>query len=469
MNTPLLATDQPSLSSPEVIDPDSNSHLTQMLRGASSPPFLSHPALSSFRPFSRRTPSSSASMPMEKISFITIFVTSLVIIYAVLLWASFLSTEWIKEHLYVNVSFLPPVDILVCSMDLGSLISVFQSTSNSLVVLTFAITTVAIPCLNVVIQPLMIIGRHHAFLSGTSYTAKSFVNNLTRFGFLIVYSFIIFDISTSAVVVSWENTKIDVATEIGNGFLTFTISLTIVLVTIMTLQLCPVYDTWNLTDQVIDQSNVNQYMRILEEEEIETTGENSQDEVAVPSPERPSLPAYYNLAMFEAALISLLSFVAALAMPLADITYGGISAGLLNKTTYSISLAEIAMGKTTGSTTLLGQGLFIAQIFLSPAFALLMAVYCWFGSHKRWLRAIHPFVNGTTFVVAILMVVPALQSITESILNCDISGLSLCQQIKAATGEPCISIHGSIGAGTWCLLSHALSLEIFILLVNYKL
>jgi hypothetical protein len=467
MNTPLLASHErhavPSLSGVGD-DPDANSQLTQMLRAASSPP--SNATL--IRNTNGRARGTRRQLrPLAAVSFLTVLIGSLTIIQAGLLWASFLSTSWLQVHVVVtNIIFAPPLDTIVRNLDLGSMVSMLVSIGQTMAVGFLAITTIIIPCCAMIAQPMTVLERHAAVVSGGTFDAKSTMLNFVRFGFLIVYIVLILDLSTSSIELNLVDSKIAVQNRIGSGLVFYMIGMTMAVVsakllTVATVSEVPTVGSMNVMEEG--------YMRVLEEE-LEERGEettNAQEFDALDARHNDAwCGCSYRLIMFESAVLSIILAIAAFALPLFQVSYQGVASDFLSQTTLEVHITDLVQPPQGPAHAIL-QGTVMSQLFIFPSMALFLAAgVCFLGFKKKWLSGVRPAVNGITICAAILVVIPALQSLGKEMLDEQVSGF--CSEFENLTGESCLTIVGTVGAGTWCLVGHAIALEIFIALTLWR-
>lgn len=464
MNTPLLATHErdavPSLSGVGD-DPDANSQLTQMLRGASSPPSnatLIRNANSAARGSRRQQ------RPLAAVSFLTVLIGSLTIIQAGLLWASFLSTSWLQIHVVVtHLVFGPNLDTVVRNLDLGSMVSMLVSIGQTMAVGLLAVTTIVIPCYAMIAQPMTVLERHAAILSGGTFQTKSTIMNFVRFGFLIVYVVLIIDLSTSFIELTLVDSKIAVQNRMGSGLVFYMVGMTMMVISAKLLSVATV------SEIPIVGSMEEGYMRVLEEE-LEESGEettNMQELHVIDALNSGDLcGCSYRLIMFESAVISIILAIAAFALPLFHIRYQGVASDFLSQTTLEVHIADLVQ-IPQGSAHAILQGTIMSQLFVFPSIALFLAAGVGlFGFKKQWLSGVRPAVNGITVCAAIVFVVPALQSFGMEMLGGQVSGF--CSEVENLTGESCLTMVGTIGAGTWCLVGHAIALETLIALTLWR-
>lgn len=467
MNTPLLATHErdavPSLSGVGD-DPDANSQLTQMLRGASSPPSnatLIRNANNAPRGSRRQQ------RPLSAVSFLTVLIGSLTIVQAGQLWASFLSTSWLQIHVVVkHVIFTPPLDTEVRNLDLGSIVSMLVSMGQTMAVGLLAVTTIIIPCCAMIVQPMTVLERHDMVLSGGTFHSKSIIMNLVRFGFLIVYIVLILDLSTSFIELNLVDSKIAVQNRMGSGLVFYMIGMTMSVVsakllTVATVSEVPTVGSMNVMEEG--------YMRVLEEE-LEESGEETTNMQEQDVMEAHNSGAWcgcsYRLIMFESAVLSIILAIAAFALPLFKVRYEGVASDFLSQTTLEVHISDLVQ-LPQGSAHAILQGTVMSQLFVFPSIALfLVAGVCLFGFKKQWLSGVRPAVNGITICAAILFVVPALQSFGMDILGGQVSGF--CSEFENLTGESCLTMVGTVGAGTWCLVGHAVALETLIAVTLWR-
>ena len=465
MNSPLLAAhepnDVPSLSGGGD-DPDANSQLTLMLREASSPP--SNATL--IRSTARMTTTRHRSL--TTVSFITILVGSLTLIQVALLWGSFLSPSWLQVHVVVtHIFFTPPLDTLVQTLDLGSMVTMFVSAGQTIAVGLLAITTVILPCCSMIAQPLTVMERHSAVILGLGFQAKSILNKFFRFGFLVVFLVLVLDICISFIELTLVDTQIAVQNRMGSGLLFYTIGMTMAVVVAKILTLSSVKEPTTATTPAEE----SYYMRVLEEEEeehanIEETAEEPHHDELADLHSSGGACCSYRLIMFESAVLSVILGIAAWALPLFRVRYQGAAADFLPQTTLEVGLTDL-LNVAQGPGHAIFQGTVLTQLFVFPSLAFLLATgVCCFGLKKQWLSGIHPAVNGITVCVAIIIIIPALQSLGGEMLDDQTSGL--CSKFQDMTGESCLAMVGSIEAGTWCLMGHAVALETFILLTLWR-
>lgn len=465
MNTPLLAADEshgvPSLSG-GADDPDANSQLTRMLREASSPP-LNVPL---FRNTNRGPVATTdrRRRPLAPVSFLTVLLGSLTIFLIGLLWGSFLSPSWLEVHLLVtHVFFTPPLDTVLQILDLGSMVSTFVSTGQTSAVVLLAVTTVMIPCCTMIALPMTVLDRHTAVVLGTTYEAKSAISPFIRFGFLIVYIVLILDFVLSAIELTLVETKAEVQTRMGGGLVCYTIGMTMAIVCAKLLAIATV--SRPSTAGPVEPMEGG-YMRVLEEEDDELGGEASLRETernSVLSPTPESVCGCSNkLLLFESAVLSIIFWIAAFALPLFKVTYQGAVSSVLSQTTLEVRLANLVQTPQGAAHSIL-QATVLTQLFAFPLMALAFGIgICFFGFKKRWLAGVHPAVNSFSMCAAVLIIIPILQSLGVEILNEHTSGI--CSEFHELTGESCLIMVGSVEAGTWCLVGHAVALETFILL-----
>ena len=463
MNTPLLAADEshevPSLSG-GVDDPDANSHLTLMLREASSPPLHVPQTRNTNR---GHASASNRQRQLAPVSFFTVLLGSLATIQVGLLWGSFLSPSWLQVHLLAAHAFLtPPMDTLLQNLDLGSMISAFISSGQASAVALLAVTTVIIPCCAMIALPMSVLERHAAVVLGTAYEPKSMFNLFIRFGFLVVYIVLILDFALSFIELTLLETKADVQTRMGAGLVSYTIGMTMAVVSAKLMAVAAV--SCPSTEGSIDTIE-HGYMRVLEEEEEEEEMVRG-NSVVVPGTES-ACWCPYRLLLFESAVISIILWIAAFACPLFKVTYQGAASNLMSQTTLNVNLADL-MQTPQGAAHAMLQATVVTQLFVFPILALVVAIgISFFGLKRRWLSGIHPAVNSISICAAILIMVPSLQTLGVEMLNEQTSGI--CGEFHDLTGESCLVMIGTVEAGTWCLVGHAVALETFILLTLGRL
>lgn len=475
MNTPLLVSDEvpPSLSGGGT-DPDANSQLTLMLREASSPPsnatLLRNDLAQSLRRTTRRQRAELAT-----VSFVTMLAGSMIMIQIGLLWGSFLSTSWLQVHVVATqISWLtPPVNTMLKNLDLGEMVNIFVQTKQTAAVAVLAMTTILVPCLTMITQPLTILERHSAVLLNQDYEAKSMVNFWIRFGFLAVFCVIILDICISHVQINWIDSQVMVQNRIGPGLLSYSVGLSIAMAVAMVLRLAYVKVIAEPTPTVVEAVEEG-YMRVLEEEEDNEDASPNEDtnvgEVAEQRQPQPTSSCYcsYRLMIFECAVLSLIFGVASFLLPLFFVSYEGFAAAFLSDTKVKIGLIDLVQVEQGNSTwtAFFFQIVVVLQVICFPVLAIIIATITAFGTHKRWLGAIHPGINGLTLCAAILIIIPSLEPVGNYVLNEQTSGL--CNSSDVATDDSCLTMVGSIGIGTWCFLAHAIFLELFVLLISWQ-
>jgi hypothetical protein len=402
------------------------------------------------------------------VSLVTVILGALAFIQIALLWGSFLSTTWIEEHVVTSISWLnPPIDTLVRSMDLGSIVGVFASVDHNVAVAVLALTTVIVPCLTMVMQPMNIMERHNAVLLDLTFEGKSWVDCFTRFGFLLVFCLLLLDIALSHIQLDLTETQIIVYNCMDPGFTSFVLGLTLAMIVATMLRICRVTPLPILVEEQ-DHVEDHQYMRVLEEE----AGEEGRAEMERSFVQRHCKFWSKDLFVFECVLLSIFCFVAAFVLPLAQVTYSGVAADFLAENKLRIHLGqlshELAKGTSPNWVVALCRILVVLQVIVCPVLATIVAITSWFGNgtSRIWLQCIYPAVNGLTLSVAAFLIFPALESLGRFLLNEDTSGL--CQKFEVITGESCLIMKGVAESGTWCLLAHAIALEAFILLTLRK-
>lgn len=460
MNTPLLAADEsheaPSLSG-GVDDPDANSQLTLMLREASSPPLHVPQIRNTNRGHSSPT---DRRRQLAPVSFLTVLLGSLATIQIGLLWGSLLSPSWLQVHLLVTHIFVtPPLVTLLQNLDLGSMVSAFVSSGQTSAVALLAVTTIIIPCCAMIALPMTVLERHAAIVLGKAHEPKSMINIFIRFGFLVVYIVLILDFALSFIELTLVETKAEVQTRMGSGLVCYTIGMTMAVVSAKLMAIAAV--SCPSTAGPIDAMEQG-YMRVLEEEEEEEEQEVVRaNTIVAPEPES-ACWCPYRLLLFESAVISIILWIAAFACPLFKVTYQGAASNFMSQTTLNVHLADLVQTPKGASHAML-QATVVTQLFVFPTLALVVAIgISFFGLKKRWLSGIHPAVNSISICAAILIMIPTLQTLGVEMLNEQMSGI--CSEFHDLTGESCLTMVGTVEAGTWCLVGHAVALETFILL-----
>jgi hypothetical protein len=479
MNTPLLVSDEPnvvpSLSGGGSIDPDANSQLTLMLRESSSPPsnatlLLNNDIAISVRASLRR-------VPLTTVSFVTILSGSLIIIQIGLLWGSFLSSSWLQIHLVATqISWLTPtLDTMLKNLDLGEMMNVFCQTQDKASVAILAMTTILVPCLAMIAQPLTILERHSAVLLNQTYEAKSMVNYWIRFGFLVTFCVIVFDLCSSYVQINWEDSQVMVQNRVGPGLLAYTIGLTIAVSVAMMLRLSHVKEEALVVSVGPAVEEFEQgYMRVLEEEAEATSTspeeeDPTEDEIMLHLESTPARCCSYRLLIFEAAVLSISFGIVSFFLPLFHVSYEGVAAAFLPQTQLDVTLLDLVQVErdSPGWIAFFLQAIIVLQVICFPFLTVVVASITAFGtSSKRWLAAVHPGANGSTLCAAILIIVPALESLGNYVLKEQTSGL--CNGAADDTDDSCLTMIGSIGIGTWCFLAHVVCLEVFVLLISWR-
>lgn len=466
MNTPLLASDEPNTvpslgTANGTTDPDAESQLTRMLREAPAEdaPLVLRTSSALRVPLVLR-PSMNNSRPLSAISFVTIVAGALTLIQTGLLWGSFLSTSWVQTHLIVQPWLsATPLDTVLQVLDLGTIVNAFVSTDHIFEIAMFAIATILIPCHAMIWQPMTILERHSAVVSGQAYKPGS--NHVIRFSFLVIFAILLVDTSVAGVQLSLVDTKISVQNEFGPGMWAYTIGCCIAVLVAIVLRLSSVKERSLIIIPTSQDDMEDGYMRVLEEESsvalLETEERASPHLEPHTTEETPTccFCCSSRLVLFESALLSIAFGIAACVLPLYSVSYEGVAADWMPKTNMTIGVKDFLMANDVLPMIAL------AQVIVLPVLTFLAAMAsCLFGGLviQQWLAALHTGANGGTLCAAILIMIPSLQSLGDFLLDQQ----AFCASVQVVTGDSCISLSGSIGPGTWCLLVHAICLEVFV-------
>jgi hypothetical protein len=158
------------------------------------------------------------------------------------------------------------------------------------------------------------------------------------------------------------------------------------------------------------------------------------------------------------------------ALPLMRVHYSGLAAEFMPETSQGLFLYKFpwllwhrdAEYANKGLLVICGT-IMILQACIIPLVALTYGL-ARRGQYRTWLCSLYPMMNGLTLALTIILFTPALDSISKVLLDSS----SLCEKFDNAVGEPCLSISGTVLAGTWCFLAHSMLLDVFVALTLWS-
>jgi len=299
-------------------------------------------------------------------------------------------------------------------------------------------------------QPMAVLERHSAVLSGQAHTPAP--NHWIRFAFLVVFTILLVDTCVSAVQLQLVETKLEVQNEFGTGMWAYVIGCS-------TAMFLAAYMRISSVNQVVTTVEMEDgYMRVLEEEILGDEEAVEDGEVAVDNAaerEHRTRWCTSRLCMFESAVLSIVFGIAALCLPLFSVSYQGAAAAWMSETDLTVSLPDLLFRNNLKLPPIV-----LIQVLLLPALALFLAIATCFGLHRQWLSAVHAGVNSLSVCCALFIIIPVLDSLGDFILHQQ----AFCASVQVFTGESCLTMVGTLESGTWCLLLHALCLEVFVVL-----
>lgn len=471
--TPLLAADGPPslFDGVHTLEDDQDSPLAQLMRkkeplgcqidderwesdvaalGNVSTRLLSEPSLPS--PHRRHRDSEgnqqiSVSPPL--VSYITLLGGTLILLEWSFLWAAFLSESWFDLHLAVGFDwqkrFLPDTDgttdTVLQKISLTELIQLVNSLeSKSILIVVLVTTSILIPCGAMLIHPFAIADAHKMVFENVPIIIRErWFDVMVRSGFFVVFLFLIWDMTISAIKLHFTKTTMTLHNEIQSGFLSYILGLVMAIcVTILMRWIDPFKDR----------------------DERSTTNSHGDTN-------------YRNLMhqafIFESSLLSAILFVVAFVIPLFQINYYGVGVEFMEEREIIVHFNDLGRALLTSEELTINFRtscgvMLVAQVLILPVilWSCTVAYCCGYKSMKRILRVLHPTVNTSTLALTILLVLPRLSNLFRIFMDEQTSGI--CSQFTLILGEDCLSVSGKALWGSMALLGHAISLDMFVLL-----
>jgi hypothetical protein len=455
-STPLLAGDgPPSLSAGNhSLDDDGESPLAQLMRkkepqeslfddvrlaselasSNSTNQVLSEPLLSSPH---RAVSEIQEKLNHESVSYFSLIGGSLILLEWGCLWASFLSCSWASLHLAVTVDwqerFLPGLDDLtdtvLQSFSLTEIIQLANSLESKTILFVVGVTSLLVPCCSMILQPLAIIEAHQVFFGNIPLILhERWFDLLLRAGFFVFYLLLILDITVTGVQLHFTETVIRLYNEIQLGLTSYVLGL-------MAASGVAIVLRWGqpATSHVSNRSSwIHQSF------------------------------------VFESALLAVILMAMTLVTPLFRIEYHGIGVEFMKEREIVVHFKDlVSILSSQKSQSLMRQlcgGFLLTQVLILPIllWAFTVAYWCGIKSMKSILRVLHVIVNPLIFALSLLVVLPQLEGISRILFDEQTS--VLCSRFTDLLEDDCLRVSGKAHWGSWALLGHAISLEVFVLL-----
>jgi hypothetical protein len=454
MDSPLLASDDdagtPLLSSGPVIE-EEESQLALLMRRPSQVPLDDAP--------SQELP------PQQRLelSLITILAGSLTLLQCGLLWGSFLSNSWTETHLRASVDWLDRfpthTDTILQTLDLGSLLSILRASHEYALLVMVIVTAVVIPCLGIIANP-MAIANHY-----TTFQESRWFDVVWRFSFFIIWILVLLDLCTSFVVLEWTDTLLEVYNCMKSGMLSYLLGMTAAVLVVVSLR----YDgqrqkqesSRQLIQARIPPAAAFRYPWPSSEESDENAQVTSRDRRY----RKMNICFIQQLGMTAAVLL-----IPSFSLPLMHVHYSGLAAEFMSETSQELFLFTLpwllwhrdAKYANKGVLVICGT-ILILQACVIPLIALSFGL-ARRGQCQTWLCSLYPMMNGLTLALTIILFTPALDSIFKLLFDSS----SLCEKFDNAVGEPCLSVSGTVLAGTWSFLAHSILLDVFVALTLWS-
>lgn len=520
METPLLATEgdisAPSLSSgPELIV---ESEFARLIAQSGNPlQDLSD------RFFSQARPPLHPSNLATRGPLVVITAGSLSLLHLGFIWGSYLSDVWSETHLTISIRWqqtLMPIlgvltDTLIRASSLASLLQDLDVSGSYTLMVLLWIVSLILPCafmilspswvLNDLAHPIKMENRVRAF-----FNSRTLLELTMRFSFLVLFVFLMLNLSTSFIEFHWTDTDVFIQNKIVGGLAayTFGIASAVTMIVILRSPLPPSSNVRVLRTEVAPAaatpppvrkpppSAFRHYYRNAHEDAedetmpvLEDSPSRRQDIPSEPStpelieesdiptpPSRPpeKIPICYRLIIFQLGLITVALWLPSLYLPIFRFDYSGFAATFMSAPSVKVFLWQLPIlvwkhGKQAGTTPLILAviaSILVLTLIALPMLGTCLGVFVWIGEGdwviktRQWLYCIQPACTGLVLSTALLSLVHSINPLSNMLLD----GSGVCEKFAQALGDDCSIVTASLPRGAWFFLVHSISLEAFVCL-----
>ena len=450
-------------------------------------------------------------------SITTIVAGTLSMLQIFLVWGSYLSDSWFDTSIRITLESAPkwrnkPTEIPVESTTLATLLSTLNGAEQHGALMILVLFSLLLPCLCMLLGITWTIGDH---VDRVHRRAQAFVaprkifEQLIKFSLLLVYVLIILDAGTSSISLSpTKTTKVEILNSMRGGIVSYAVGSACALMAMLVLRgarkelpeltfhattpdgvAIPPRQAFQLPwmknhsnssninpEGVEDVDDVNEELQrpLLQAEELFGT-------------EAPStgsrLMAYCDRAIvYETGFLAVILWLPSLFFPLLQLNFVGLAADFISsKVQMQVNLFQlphllwkrgIAAGSAKWMLFSVGSVL-LTFVYVIPLLVTIVCLWTWTSTtnqgrqrYRVVLQFCQPALSGTVFVCALLIAVPALQPVSEYLINSNTGGI--CTQFKQFVDEDCLALTGTVELGTWFLLAQSILLELFVRLTLHK-